>query len=81
MFVENCLKNNTMARSAGALLCLIIVGLVRSGSKFKSCSTSGFCQRQKTLKTNAYFVRDDVKIENDVLIGQMVHRDFPDDDS
>eukprot|EP01084_Bolivina_argentea_P171636 297369_1 len=64
---------------------LFLVLYIANGSKFKSCSSSGFCQRQKTsnlqLNSGYYLDANQIQIKNNVFEAVMLNKASATDDS
>ena len=71
---------STLTALCGWLFVILIV--CGNGGKFKSCSTSGFCQRQKASNLQHYYVdSESVKMKDDAFESLLLYRPNPNDDS
>ena len=71
-----------MALLLSSLLCFVISVVDGHGSKFRSCSSTGFCKRQKSLQSSDYYLDEkSIKMSGNAFEAVMLHKETPDDDS
>ena len=73
---------SNMALLLSSLLLLFIPLINGHGSKFRSCSSTGFCKRQRASESSVYHIDEkSIKMANNAFEAVMLLSEAPTDDS